>query len=78
MEVPSEVDGGHADRDVRKRVDGDVQRLPALMQGDGLAGCVMEPHEGEGQVLDEGVAGRCSLGVQQRQTEDARHEVSDL
>ena len=63
MEVPCEVDGGCVDGGIRKRVDGDAQRLQALLQGDGLAHCMLEPREGEGSVLDEGVAGCCSLGV---------------
>ena len=67
VEVPREVNGGRVDGGVRKGVEGDAQRLQALLQGDGFAHRVLEPREGEGGVLDEGVARRRGLGVRQRQ-----------
>ena len=67
VEVPREVDGGGVDGGIRKGVEGNAQRLQALLQGDGLAHWVLESREGEGGVLDEGVARRRSLGISQRQ-----------
>ena len=60
VEAPLEVHRSHVDGGVWERVDGDVQRLQALLQGDGLAHWVLESRQGEGRVFDEGVTGRCS------------------
>ena len=70
VEAPLEVHGSHVDGGVWERVDDDVQRMQALLQGDGLAHWVLESRQGEGRVFDEGVTGRCSLGGRQCQADD--------
>ena len=61
------MNDGSVNEGVWKGVEGDAQRLQALLHGDDLAHPVLEPREGEGGALDEGVAERRSLGVRQRQ-----------